>query len=262
MRASLFGTLAGGGAAIDPDAQAFITAAGIVDATQITAINDWFVGAKAAGIYSLFDGVWMWVGSTELACSLNAVDPRDLDAAYRLTFHGGFTFDANGITPDGIAGTYADTHLNGSTVLSKTDSHYSLYCRTNSADTTFMGEFGANAYCMLSLRTYDTIYQNVPTGSDLITTGNTNSQGFYVGNFTASDDVLYKNGSSLVAKGSAAGTDYANAVMVFCNGNSLTGPPSNRNLAFGSIGKSMTPTQITDFTTLVAAFQTTLGRNV
>ena len=46
MRASLFGTLAGGGAAIDPNAQAFITAAGIVDATQITAINDWFVGRR------------------------------------------------------------------------------------------------------------------------------------------------------------------------------------------------------------------------
>jgi len=95
-------------AAFDPAAQAFITAAGITDPTQQSAINNLVIGLKADGLWTNMTAIYPFVGGTATTHKYNLKDPRDLDAAYRLSFSGGWTHNANGITGNGV-NSYADT---------------------------------------------------------------------------------------------------------------------------------------------------------
>ena len=108
------------GLATDADAQAFITAAAITDATQITAINNLVVGMKADGIWTKMKAIYPFVGGTASTHKWNLKDPRDLDAAFRLVFNGGWTHSSNGATPNGTNG-YADTKISPSSVFSSND---------------------------------------------------------------------------------------------------------------------------------------------
>ena len=102
---------------INPDAQAFITAAGITDPTQISAINSLVNGLQADGIWTKMKAIYPFVGGTATTHKYNLKDPRDLDAAFRLVFNGGWTHSSTGATPNGTNG-YADTKLVPSSVLS------------------------------------------------------------------------------------------------------------------------------------------------
>jgi len=90
--------------AIDPDAQAFLTAAGITDPTQITAVNNLTLGLKANSLWTKMVAVYPFVGGTATSHKWNLVDPRDLDAAYRITWNGGITHNASGVKGNGVDG--------------------------------------------------------------------------------------------------------------------------------------------------------------
>jgi hypothetical protein len=94
----------------DPDAQAFITAAGITNPTQQSAINTLVVGLKTDGIWTKMMAIYPFVGGTATSHKYNLKDPRDLDVAYRLTFGGGWDHSSNGIGGNGT-NTYADTYI-------------------------------------------------------------------------------------------------------------------------------------------------------
>jgi hypothetical protein len=94
----------------DPDAQAFITAAGITDPTQQSAIDALVVGLKADGLWTSMMAIYPLVGGTASSQKYNLKDPRDLDAAYRLTFGGGWVHNSSGIVGNGF-NTYADTYI-------------------------------------------------------------------------------------------------------------------------------------------------------
>lgn len=123
---------------IDADAQAFITAAGISDATQIKAINRLVLDLKGTknpnyftqNIWSKFKAIYPFVGGTSTTHKYNLIDPRDLDAAYRLTFTNSPTHNSSGITFNGTD-NYADTHFNPST-LSTDGAGISAYSLTSS----------------------------------------------------------------------------------------------------------------------------------
>ena len=108
-----------GGAAIDTDAQAFITAAGIINATQQSAVNQLVLDLKSANIWTKIKAAYPMVGGTATSCKFNLKDARDLDAAYRLVFSGGGTFSSNGYLPNGT-NAYANTFLNTLTQIPTT----------------------------------------------------------------------------------------------------------------------------------------------
>ena len=94
---------------VDVNAAAYLSAAGITDTTKINAINTFFVGLKSDGVYSKLRAMWLFFPTgTADGDKLNIIDPRDLDAAYRLQFIGGITHSTSGITPNGTTG-YART---------------------------------------------------------------------------------------------------------------------------------------------------------
>ena len=95
---------------VDPDAQAFITAAGITDPTQQSAINTLVVDLKSDGLWTKMIAIYPLVGGTASSQKYNLKDPRDLDVAYRLTFGGGWDHSSFGIGGNGV-NTYADTHI-------------------------------------------------------------------------------------------------------------------------------------------------------
>jgi len=95
----------------DPNAQAFLDAAVITDVTQANAVNSLVIGLKDDGLWTNIQAIYPLVGGTAGSHKYNLKDPRDLDAAYRLAFFGGWTHNTNGITGNGT-NTYADTFYN------------------------------------------------------------------------------------------------------------------------------------------------------
>jgi hypothetical protein len=96
----------------DPDAQAFITAAGITNSTEKSAINTLVLGLKTDDIWTGMTAIYPFVGGTASSHKFNLKDPRDLDVAYRLNFRGGWVHNSQGIKGNGI-NTYADTFYTG-----------------------------------------------------------------------------------------------------------------------------------------------------
>jgi len=99
---------------IDPDAQAFLTAAAITDPTITSAIDTLVVDLKGYGIWNKMKAIYPFVGGTASSHKFNLKDPRDLDAAFRLVFIGGWTHSVNGVQGN-LTNAFADTYLVPST---------------------------------------------------------------------------------------------------------------------------------------------------
>jgi hypothetical protein len=247
----------------DPDAQAFITAAGITDATQKSAVNQLVLDLKSYGIWTLPSIViYPMVGGTNSSTSYNLINP----SLFQISWAGGVTSSSNGVSFNGI-NSYGNTGYNPSTQGTLNSSHLSYYSRTNSNGTEV--EIGAmqpgGNYNMLEIRTSGTTYFLI-NQSSLTTVTDANSQGYYIGNRQASNDIDgWKSGTKLI-NGTTASNQRPNAnLLIGAMFNSSSGLPSNfttKQCAFASIGSGLTDTQATNFTTAVQTFNTTLGRQV
>jgi hypothetical protein len=106
----------GGGGGVDPDAQAFITAAAITNPTQQAAINTLVVSLKGYNVWSKMKALYPFVTDKTVEADIksqmkfNLKDPRDLNVAFRLLWNGGGSWTANGYQPNGING-FADTNF-------------------------------------------------------------------------------------------------------------------------------------------------------
>jgi hypothetical protein len=258
---------------VDSDAQAFITAAGITDPTQQTAINTLVVGLKTDSIWTKMKAIYPIVGGTATNHKYNLKDPRDLDVAYRLVFNGGMTHSSNGILFNGTNG-WADTSA------INTINGFGCYTR-NSTDNNinYMG-------------TQDSIYIDDPDGpywnlsagyqvayaayiiSNLYSYRNTNNTirtGLSSVTLESGSQKFYKNG---ILKDSGAangitGPGYTMAIGALnpnsntLGGSYFTNGYSNQQIAFAFMGdSSLTSTDNSNLYTRVQAFQTSLGRQV
>ena len=263
---------------VDPDAQAFITAASITDPTQQAAINTLVVDLKGYSIWTKMKAIYPIVGGTASTHKWNLKDPRDLDAAFRLTFATGWTHSSNGMTPNGT-NAYADTKLNPSSILNNGNNHISYYSRTNQAasNTIEIGVFSNNGFFGPALgarRTSDLFqyYNGNATTSVITASSNTNSTGHFIGNILSSTNrKTYKNGT-------VSGTNTNNFSNVVANTLYGTGiylgacnisdifqgvfGYSSKQCAFASIGDGLSDTDAANLYTAVQAFQTTLSRQV
>jgi hypothetical protein len=246
--------------ALDPDAQAFITAAAITDPTQQAVINTLVVDLKGYSIWTKMKALYPFVGGTSTSNSYNLKNT----AQYQLSFSGGGTWNSNGYT-GGING-YANTGLNPNTAFSTNNSmHLSLYSRTNNSGG--FGDFGIlNASALTTLNvSFSGNASTLIHGGTGVLTANTNSTGFYVGTRTSASVLkLFKNNTQL-------GSTYTGAngargdLNMFLGALNVTGTAqyyTQRNYAFASIGDGLTDTEAANFYTAVQAFQTTLGRQV
>ena len=241
---------------IDPDAQAFITAASITDPTQQSAINQLVVDLKGYNIWTKMKAVYPFVGGTSTSHSYNLRNT----AQYQITWYGGVTHSSNGITGNGTNG-YGDTFLNND-VMGQNDAHISIYSRTNTQN--FACDIGSwNSKFGLAIYSgYLNLIRMSLNSNALDTLSNTNSQGFYLGSRLVSNTINIQKNLTQTSTSSLVSTPIITTSVKILRPGDYNGEYTNRNLAFASIGDGLSDTEAANFYTAVQAFQTTLGRQV
>jgi hypothetical protein len=254
--------------AVDPDAQAFITAAAITDPTQQTAINTLVVDLKGYSIWSKMKALYPFVGGTAASHKFNLKDPRDLDAAFRLVFNGGWTHSANGAAPNGT-NAWANTFVDLLNNTQQNSTSYGVYSRTNSNGTEV--EIGAEGGSPavgsnIFIRFSGITYARVNSTQSWVTFSDTDSRAFYISNRTASNVInAWKNNVKQTTGTTASSLIAVNVTYALGannNSNNTRNYYSTKEQAFAFIGDGLTDTEAANFYTAVQAFQTTIGRSI
>lgn len=248
--------------ALDPDAQAFLTAAGITDATITSAINSLVLGLKSDGLWTKMKVIYPFVGGTATTHKFNLKDPRDLDAAFRLTFFGGITHSVNGMQGNGTNG-YANAHFSPSSNLSTSSAHFAKYNRTddlvgNKIDGVFQttDKFFQNNYSA-----GNTVLGQV---ASVISYTPTDARGMHISTRTAANLIKYFQNNSLLGSNTSTITSLpSDSIFLMARKNSATAEFYNTyQVAFASLGDGLTDAESANLYTKVQSFQTALSRNV
>ena len=242
----------------DLDAQKFIESSGITDSTQKVAVNNFVMQLKSSSLWPKFMALYPMVGGTAATTKWNLKDPRNLDAAYRLTFNGNPTFASTGILFP-TASDFADTHLADSAIGGHSNASISYYSRTQNAISGYdMGcTDGAVPYSELS------IYSAAPDNSEWfgfsqnILTPNTT--GLFMLSSSATNVTRYRNGVVVSSKGSAPNISYTNQTILLGTSR-ITVHPGQKECALATIGNGLTDAEALAFYNIVQDFQNTLGR--
>ena len=251
-------------AAFDPDAQAFITAAAITDPTQQNAINTLVVDLKGYSIWTKMKAIYPIVGGTAAQHKYNLKDPRDLDAAFRMTFAVGWTHSANGMTP---TNAFANTFLAPSTQLSLNSTHISSYLRTNlqfagpiiSTEDASSYNNGLYIWPWQSTNLYSVrINDNGATG---VGAAPADIRGLHVATRTAVGVKKYRLNNTQIFNSAEASTGLNTSSIYLAKSRNNANYNGNQQ-AFASIGDGLTDTDAANFYTAVQAYQTTLGRSI
>lgn len=253
---------------LDPSAQTFLQVSGITDPTISFAINYVFSSLKFYSLYTKVKAFWPMVGGTAATCKWNMVDPRDLDAAFRLTFVGSPTITANGIDWDG-ATQYADTHLNPSLVLTANNSSMAYYSRESDATTIY--DMGAQTLATTAQRmllgiqfggqTSVAYYDNSTSG---LGPANTDGKGLYIPSRTAANALAtYKNGAVQASSAGAAGTQPNAPILIGAVSNG-TGVLNFGKLqcAGASVHDGLIASEVQTMTSIYQTFNLILGRAI
>ena len=259
-------SLGSGGASLDTDAQAFITAAAITDSTQQSAVNQLVLDLKTANIWTKMKAVYPFVGGTATSHKWNLKDPRDLDAAFRLTFGGGWTHSATGALPNGTNG-YADTFFNTDDVTSTGLQSFGVYLRNAPTFAVSTIEYSTglrNGIYQIRVDSTASTSTNFRSGSrSEVVTGNT---GFVAQSRSSTTEWYSINNSTLTTLTNLASTLAAETTYTFALGAYKNLSPlqyfSTQELAFAFYAEPLLTTEMSDFNTAIATFQTTLSRNV
>jgi len=256
---------------IDPDAQAFITAAAITNPTQQSAINQLVIDLKVYSIWTKIKALYPFVGGTAFQHKFNLKDPRDLDAAFRLIFYGGWTHSGNGGLPNGT-NAYADTRLFPFSIFATNNIHLSYYSRTNINALVTTGDIGVTSgpsgpdYLMLLPRLSNVSWYTILEVASYTTVADTDSSAFYTGTRTGTTVKGFKNGVNVASRTGIPAQTRANAPIylgaVNFHGLGTAGWYSSRQCAGATIGDDLTDTEAANLRTSIQTFNTTLGRQV
>jgi len=236
-------------------------------------------GLKDIGIWSKIKALYPMIGGTAYKHKFNLKDPRDLDAAFRLSFNGGWTHSSTGALPNGTTG-YADTFFIPYNNLTVNDAHLSYYSRTNPTGSAYVVEIGAvrdltgsvqtgNYQMDLAVKYYqDGRHQaNIgltPSRINALISGLDTAAYFLAQRTAVNRLVSYRNGEIIASStvdntGGALPTNslYLCAKM----------PPSgalnqfsNRECILASVGTSMSDTEVALFNNVVQHYQSILSR--
>jgi hypothetical protein len=245
----------------DPDALAFIQASSIPQTSQKLAINQLVLDLKAYGIWGKMKAIYPMVGGSAFYHKWNLKDPRDLDAAFRLNFVGGWTHSSTGALPNGT-NAYANTFLNPALILGINNKHISSYVRTNIAGCLIGCNDTLNNRGDVIWRLGLNNYYNL--SAPLTTVASTATNGFYLSYRNISTNSKYlisSNPIQTITQNSSGNTNQILYIGVRNDGGSVFSY-SNSQCAFSSIGDGLTDTEAANFYTAVQAFQITLGRSI
>lgn len=214
--------------------------------------------------------VYPFVGGTATTHKWNLKDPQDTDAAFRLTFSGGWTHSSTGALPNGTNG-YADTFFSPlNDYTSQNTGNYGVYLRTNNTTagvdignwTTSAGYNYLYTYISGALRDF-----RLNDNENVLRISNvTRTDGLFTASRRSSSDIEgYRNG---VSEGTAShGTNTRQNITMTISALKGFGSPaglySNREVAFAHIGgDGLTDAEVTLLYNCVDRYQKFLGRAV
>jgi hypothetical protein len=246
----------------DADAQAFVTSANIIDQVQAKAINDLVIGMKADGTWTKMKAVYPFVGGNATSHSYNLKNT----ALHQITWFGGLTHDANGVTPNGTNG-YGNLNFNPRTHLG-TQSSMGTYIRVNNTASGKVDYGSSNLdgfqnACLITSFGNLIYFQNIGSGNDITTPNATTNAFFHTGVDTSNNIFAYKNNTLMLSKPAVViGTppNVNTALFAFNAGGANSFSPRPSSFFFAASGT--TQADNASIYSRIQAFQTTLGRQV
>ena len=246
---------------LDADAEIAIaaveSAGGTLTLEQKTACSAFIRGLKANAIWSKLAGLYLLAGGTAGAHAINWKAP----GTYDITWNGSPTHDANGVTGDGVA-TYGDPGMVTATVCPQNNAHVSAYCRTLAPTGALMGALDTitsnriELFCSTSLMRGKL---NDATNVDIA--GGLGA--FYLLSRTASNArFIQRNTTQTTSTTASTGALTAAIKLMARQQDAAVNNFTDANLAFASIGNSITTAQGLVFNTLVEALQIAFNRSV
>jgi hypothetical protein len=251
---------------MDPDAEAFLTRAGISeDETIELAINQLVLDFKAAEIFAKLHAVYPFAGGTATAHSKNL-----LADARHITWHNDPTHNANGITGDGTAACgVADFHF--SSISGGQDSAFIYaYSRTQTPNTdrSLLGSYGGTNSARAGIRTSSNVLNvsldgiNRNSIGPITVSASSDHRKHFAGIRTASDVQnmwvnATKSNPDTVATTGVVDKNFG----ILCRNDGTTPTSfSTANLAMVAFGQALTDDEYAAFRSAVDTFQTALGR--
>jgi len=253
----------------DSDAQNFLNVTYTTNQTQANAINYLVLGLKSFNLWTKMIALYPFVGGNEYSHKFNLKDPRDLDAAFRLTFYGPWVHSTTGVLPNGSS-TYCETYLTPSTSMSINDCGISYYNRTSNAFSNFPNHgiipTSTNNRFYVSPQSTHSAIIGTESASFWIQYADSDKKGFYSDVRTATNSrTSYKNG---VVKGTNTNNDTGGSLpsLTFQFGKAniqfATATYTFDELAIFVLHQGLTDTDAANFYTVVQNYNTILGRQV
>jgi len=264
-------TFQSGGGGFDPDALAFITAAGITGATQQAAIIQLVANLKGTGSTTNNTDVWSDIYAVYPMCPIDDVtatlegykwnlkDPRDLDAAFRITWVNTPVASVSlGIAQNGANNAYGNTYFiesanmvagnNGATIsLSQNTTGFNKYL------------FGTTVTTLFTHRGFTTAYSAASSGIFLQVINSLSI--FSTSRLSATDYKLYVNGvSSAINNTSASTQSTGNCFILATNTGVVSSHFQGGASDFIAIHDGLTANKTQDITDAIATYKTALGR--
>ena len=241
----------------DPDAQAFVTNAGIVDQVEAKAVNNLVIGLKSDGLWSKMKAIYPMVGSSATSNSYNLKNT----AQYQITWYGGLTHNANGVTGSGTNG-YGDTFLNNN-VLAQNDNHLSVYIRTSGGNTgNDLASWNGSTFGMSMYTNFLGGFTAANNSGGAYFTFTQGTQGGLYINRRISATQFIQQRNLLKQTNNNNSSNHITTSFKLLRTGDFNGEYSNKNIAFASIGDGLNDTEATNLYTRVQAFNTALNRQV
>lgn len=258
------------------EANAYLSAVVSAGGTGITstvsaATRTLFTSLVSNGLYDKMKAFYPLLGGVSASAKFNAKNPLDTNAAFRLTFNGGWTFNASGATGNN-SNTYARTYISGSTLNTRFSQHMSVYVTkaTNSSDCVEMGgaDTASNTYTeiLVDLIAFGGNFRGYninSTGNGVDSTSHSAMTGYFVSSRESdTKSYLYKNGSLNYSSTTVTnGTVSRELVIGARNDNGTPAQFTDRPIGFVTLGNGLTPSEIQTLSTIVNTWATSVGRN-
>lgn len=252
----------------DTDVNNFIICANLTNPIFIAAILKLVSSLKSAGLWTLFDAIYPFVGGNASSHSCNLRDTTK----FSITWSGGMTHDASGITGDGISG-YGDTNFNPTVVgatskFSLNSASLGAYSRTNAVN-----ESISNVLMACHSNSINSV-ADLACAGDVVGGSLNDADGNIISDtFTGGTMIISRTSSSNVDVYSSfnSGSNVSNSVLlinsnlyILAENDDSSSPTSilytAMNLAFCFIGSSLSLSQVNALRPIILQYQTDLGR--
>jgi hypothetical protein len=242
-------------------------------ATHEGKINDFFDeliangtidATDTSGATDLVQALYLFDTGSANATKLNALRPLDTDAAFRITYGGGWSYASTGADPNGST-AYANTHYNPSTQATIDGFTFGVYSRTDDKSGTQV--YGCYDSGLGKFAQQNFSNENMFTGdiAALLTYSRTTTQRLFVHTRRSnSDSESYQDGTSIGTNGSGSNSlpdeDFYFAAR---NGDGTAALFSGHELSIGFLTNvEFSDSEVTAFNTAVNNYAVARGWNV